>query len=582
MKKGTLLFALLVLVALSFVFSGEKTDVKAIIHPIESTIYSDMDALYALSGMARPSTNRPWSDAEARMILSRVDREGLSDLAAELYDRIEAELDKGLRWQFGDDFQLSTGIDFAMEMYAHSNSDDFTTEDDWERSYSERKSLMKFYFEFTSGDNFYTASDIHYRYKRADQNDTFGYYYDDLATADHYVASYPIAADSHAAYVKQSYQFTQNWFTNVYFDTTHFSFIWPRRAVLSFGGDTWNFSINRDVLSLGNANFGNMLVDDHHFSDYARLSFFGKYFKYDWVLLYLNTIVSDNEQHASTEGRIFMIHTLNFRVLERVSMTISENVMYRYENFDLQYLNPAFIYHNLNNRSMFNALAYLDLNVAVLPGLEVYAQYAMDQARAPHEGDSQSDASGLVAGIQYTNALGHGVLTSYAEYAQTTPLLYRRDIVDFVRCNRYWSFSNDTFCGGHVPFFDFIGFPYGGDCRMVELRSEYTSLDHFGVSVFARGMDRGVFTLYTSHSTSGNNADDANYKGKTPSGDIITRIFTCGVEFNADLDALFSWPGVSFDGEMDWINVWDYTKASKEYSNYRSDVQLTLGISVKI
>lgn len=74
MKKGTLLFALLVLVALSFVFSGEKTDVKAIIHPIESTIYSDMDALYALSGMARPSTNRPWSDAEARMILSRVDR----------------------------------------------------------------------------------------------------------------------------------------------------------------------------------------------------------------------------------------------------------------------------------------------------------------------------------------------------------------------------------------------------------------------------------------------------------------------------------------------------------------------------
>ncbi len=582
MKKGTLLCTVLVIVSLSFAFSAEKSDVKAIIHPIESTIYSDMDALYALSGMARPSTNRPWSDAEARMILSRVDREGLSALAAELYDRIETELDKGLRWQFGDDFQLSVGADFAMEMYAHSNSEDFTTEDDWERSYNERKSLMKFYFEFTSGDNFYTASDIHYRYKRADHNDTFGYYYEDLATADHYVASYPIEADSHAAYVKQSYQFTQNWFTNVYFDTTHFSFIWPRRAVLSVGGKDWNFSINRDDLSLGNANFGNLLVDDHHFSDYARLSFFGKYFKYDWVLLYLNTIVSDNEQHASTEGRIFMIHTLNFRIWERISMTVSENVMYRYENFDLQYLNPAFIYHNLNNRSMFNALAYVDLNVAVLPGLEVYAQYAMDQAKAPHEGEGQSDSSGIVVGVQYTNTLGHGVLTSYAEFAQTTPLLYRRDIVDFVRCNRYWSFSNETFVGGHVPFFDFIGFPYGGDCRMLELRSEYTSLDHYGVSVFARGMDRGVFTLYTSHNVAGNNDDDADYEGKTPSGDIITRIFTCGVEFEADLDALFRWPGVSFEGELDWINIWDYTKASKEYSNYRTDVQLTLGMSVKI
>ena len=50
---------------------------------------------------------------------------------------------------------------------------------------------------------------------------------------------------------------------------------------------------------------------------------------------------------------------------------------------------------------MFNALAYLDINWTVLPGLEIYGQYALDQARAPHEGDSQSDASGFVAGFRY-------------------------------------------------------------------------------------------------------------------------------------------------------------------------------------
>ena len=585
MKRKGVLFSALLLLLLFGVFSltaSESKPVKAIIYPLESSLYEDMDMLYALCGMARPSTNRPWSDSEARMILARVDKSSLSGIAAELYDRITGVLDDGLRWKFGSDFQLSLGIDLSMEMYAHSNTEDFTTEDDWERSYNDRKSMMKFYFEFTSGENFYTASDIHYRYKRADQNDVFEYYYGNLDSTDHHVASYEIIESERAAHVKKSYQFTQGFFSNVYFNTEHFSFIWPRRAVLSLGGDTWNFSISRDVLSLGNANFGNMLVDDHHFSDYARLTLFGNYFKYDWVMLYLNTIVSDNEQNPPTEGRIYMIHTLNFRILDKVSMTISENVMYKYGNFDLQYLNPAFIYHNLNNRGMFNALAYLDLNWTVLPGLEIYGQYALDQARAPHEGDSQSDASGFVAGIQYTDTMGHGVLTAYAEFAQTTPLLYRRDIVDFVRVYRYWSFSNGTFVGGHVPFFDYIGFPYGGDCRMLELCSTYKSLDHWSVSLFGRWMDKGYMNIFRSHSNSGNNEDDANYAGKTPSGDIISRNLTFGLEFEADLDKLFGWPGVSFEGELDWLNRWDFTKATKEYSGHESDIQFTLGMTVSI
>ena len=585
MKKKGVLVSTLLLLLLFGVFSltaSESKPVKAIIYPLESSLYEDMDALYALCGLARPSTNRPWSDAEARMILSRVDKAGLSGIAAELYDRITGVLDEGLRWKFGSDFQLSLGLDIAMEMYAHSNTEDFTTEDDWERSYNERKSMIKAYFEFTSGDNFYTASDIHYRYKRADQDDVFEYYYGNLDSTDHYVASYKILEESRAAHVKKSNQFTQGFFSNVYFNTEHFSFIWPRRAVLSLGGDGWNFSINRDVLSLGNANFGNMLVDSHHFSDYARLTLFGDIFKYDWVLLYLNTIVSDNEHTTPEDGRIYMIHTLNFRILEKVSLTISENVMYRYENFDLQYLNPAFIYHNLNNRGMFNALAFLDINWTVLPGLEIYGQYALDQARAPHEGDSQSDASGFVAGIQFTNAMGHGVLTTYAEFAQTTPLLYRRDIMDFVRCYRYWSFSNETFVGGHVPFFDYIGFPYGGDCRMLEFCSTYKSLNHWSATLFSRWTDRGYMNIFRSHSNSGNNEDDANYAGKTPSGDIISRNLTCGLEFEADLDKLFGWPGISFEGELDWLNRWDYTKATKEYSGYETDIQFTLGVTVAI
>ena len=584
-RKDTLIFSLLLLllVGLFSLEAAELRPVKAMIYPLDSPIYEDMDALYSLCGLARPSTNRPWSDSQARLILSKVDKAELSGVAAGLYEAILSELDKGLRWKIGDDFQLDTGIVFGLEMYAHSNTADFTTEDDWERSYQERKSLMRLHFDFTSGDFLYTTSDIHYKWSRADYNDNYGNYLADYgASTNGYIASYKM--DDTAYYVKKSYAFSQGFFTSFFTNTMNFSFIWPKRAVFSLGGDRWNLSVTRDDLSLGNDFFGNLLVDRHHFSDYARLTVFGNHFNYDWIMLYLNTTVTDNEQHATTEGRIFMIHTLQFRILDRISMTISENVMYKYNTFDLGFLNPAFIYHNLNNRSMFNAIAYAEANWAVVPGLEVYAQYAMDQARAPHEGDSQSDSSGIVAGARYTCALGNGVLASYAEFAQTTPLLYRRDIVDFVRANRYWSHSalDGSFGGGHVPFFDYIGFPYGGDCRMLEIRSTYKALSHWSVSGFARWFDRGYMNLYRSHNKDGNNEGDANYAGKTPSGDIIFRNVVCGLEFKADLDRILSWPGITFEGELDWLNRWNYTKATKQYSDHQTDVQLTLGFSVSV
>ena len=581
MNKRILLFPLILFFLTAAAFAADVAPVNALTYPLDSPIYSDMDALYSLCGLVSPSSNRPWSDAEARMILDRIDGSSLSGVALKLYDEILSILNKGLRWKFGSDFQMNTGIEFGLEMYAHSNSEDFTTEDDWERGYQERKSLMRAHFEFTAWDYFYTTSDIHYKWSRADYNDVFGNYIaDGLVSDDGYVASYKV--DDSSCYVKESYAFSQPFFTSFFTNTMNFSFIWPKQAIFSLGGKTWNLSINRDRLSLGNARFGNLLVDDHHFSDYARLSIFSNHFKYDWVLMFLNTAVSDNEQHASEEGRIFMIHTLQFRILDRISLTISENVMYKYKTFELTFANPSFIYHNLNNRSMFNALAYAEINASIIPGLEVYGQFALDQARAPHEGESQSDSSGFVAGVQYTAAVGNGVLTSYAEFAYTTPLLYRRDIVDFVRVNRYWSHSNETFDGGHVPFFDYIGFPYGGDCMMLELRSTYKSLGHWSASLFARGMDHGVMNLYMSHNNEGKNEGDANYSGETPSGDIISRSVVMGLEFNADLEKLFNWPGVSFDGELDWINRWSYIKDNGSYSNHEADIQLTLGMTVSI
>ena len=101
-----------------------------------------MDALYALSCLASPNTNRPWTESQARLYLSKIDYDSLSDAGKELYKSIEIEIEKGLRWEFDDGFSLSGGITFSNEIYAHTNSE-FDREEEWVRSWTDREPLIR-------------------------------------------------------------------------------------------------------------------------------------------------------------------------------------------------------------------------------------------------------------------------------------------------------------------------------------------------------------------------------------------------------------------------------------------------------
>lgn len=567
----TFLFLVLLCVSLSAYTNN------AVIYASDDSIYVDMDNLYSEAGLVRPSGNRPWSEAEGRMMLSLVDRESLGEYGRKLYDRIKERLDSGLKWNYGEDFSLNVGLTASPEGYFHSNDESFTTETDWERSYDRRKSLLRLYLEAGANDNFYITTDIHYRYRRADRLDEFTRYSESSRlSSDGYVGSYKINGDN--AFVSKSNFFTQNAMSNIFFDTTHFSFIWPRRAVFSFGGKNWNFSLSRDYLSLGNAYFGNLLVDDHTFSDYSRLTFFSPYFKFDSIFMFLNTSVNPGE-NMDDEARVYLIHTLQFRIHERISFTVSENVMYKYRTFNPIYLNPSYIYHNINNRSMFNAFLYLDINILILRNLEFYGQFGLDQARAPNEDDSQSDSMGFVTGLSYTHALGDGTLKIYAEYTKTMPLLYRRDEVDFIRVYRYNAVGADVY---FVDYFDYIGFPYGGDCRMLEIKGTYTSLDNWNLSLFSRFAEKGEVNIFTSHNNGGRNEDWANLSGDTPYGERTKYFMVLGLEGEASLESLFSWPGVSFNAELDWVGRFNRRKSTGAVSDRECDIQLTIGMTVEI
>ena len=258
---------------------------------------------------------------------------------------------------------------------------------------------------------------------------------------------------------------------------------------------------------------------------------------------------------------------------------------------DYSFFNPAFIWHNLNNRSMFNAIAYAEVNWAPLKGAEFYGQFALDQARAPNEGTEQGGAWGFVTGAKYTTGLGDGVARFYAEFAYTTPLLYRRDQVDFVKMTRYFHLttadqlqpdaSYDSF-GSNALVFEYIGFPYGGDVEALQLGGVYTLPGILKATLYGRFLQQGEFNLYVSHNKDGNNEGWPNYEGKTPSGTNWTRAIYLSSNFEMKLDNLFSWPGVTLETELDWIGKWNFNKETKEYSNKKTDTQFSIGINIAI
>ena len=88
--------------------------------------------------------------------------------------------------------------------------------------------------------------------------------------------------------------------------------------------------------------------------------------------------------------------------------------------------------------------------------------------------------------------------------------------------------------------------------------------------------------LYKSHSQSGSNEGKADYSGKPPSGDVITRAIVASLSADASLDKVFKWPGVSAGFELDWIGRFKYTKATGAYSDPEMDVQFSLSMTVAL
>jgi hypothetical protein len=549
-----------------------------------------MDALYALCGLAAPSAARPWTNAEAAGMLQRLDRTADGEAAAmnprvqDLYDRIAAELSAPFTFTLDNLAALNLRLDAALEAYGHTNSRDFALEEDWRYGYEERKPLLALTLELRIASWFYVTSDLRYgrnRFNERDQRrDTA-----DLSADIGAVVPTPDAGNERYAFPYKSWAYGSPFITNVPTGFDEFDFDWPKRANLTVGGNHWNLSIARDRVAWGPGRTGNFVFDAHRdYDEYLQFSAFTGNFKYQW----LNVFYSLPEFDGTSGFKFLMAHRLEFRILPALVFAVSENLMVDPGGFGPANANPAFIYHNWYDRSRFNAIAQLELDYVPSAGWRLYTEAVIDQFRAFWEDESEPSSWGVLGGLEHTRFAGPGILTLSLEGAYTSPLLYRRDLVDFltilpVKVNG----SKDNLV------FDYTGYPYGGDALVLQLDSRYRFSGAALVSAGLFGVIHGGMNPFVSHNRDGNNNELANREGSAPSGSKDEHELSCGVSIRGAYTlakklgffTVSAWTGADFIVKKNKLMISETGQGEDiiyHNSNTVTDLQLFFGIGVRL
>lgn len=436
----------------------------AIMFPLDSFVYADLEALFISQGLSQPSTTKPWSKDEVGFFLEKLNTTQFSEVERELYDGIRLTIDEQKK-------VTSLGFQASLETYIHTNTDAFITEDDWVYSYSQRKPLISLPIDISLG-SFYGFLDLSLSNRNFDEVDS------DITDG---------ISDLYGQMVL----------------TTNLPFQWkgsedqyldagiPYRAFLAVGGSGWFFQVGRERLSWGPGVSGNFMIGSHlQYHNQARLTAYRDSFTYSFLTSFFphpNEIWDNNAssgQARELQGlKMFMAHRFEWRLLnDTLGIVLSEGIMYQHKDgvLDLRVLNPLMIYHNYYIRQNANSLASLEIDYALRKGLNMYGQIAVDELSfgsiEQNLPDDKKHPNGLafMAGIKHARPIRQGILYAHLEGVYTDPYLYLRsiegntphtepyDTLNYIVALRRWN-SDEV-------FYDqtYLGYRYGGDAIVLE------------------------------------------------------------------------------------------------------------------
>lgn len=461
MKRTIAAVAFILVLSVLAAMNGQE------IIPLASGVYDAMDALFIMEGKAIPSTTRPWSIAETEKYLSMVSE----STSPGLYDFVLKEIGRKATVSFDETVDLRLGLSSNVNAYYHTNT--------------------SFVFPFDETDNYF--------FRMFSDNDRTTL---DLKAGIYGLDSIYLffsfqlrPADRMNDIPFHSYRFN---FDLCYLSPEGFTYdvdlIVPDRAFLSAGGSFWNIQLGRDRFSIGTGETGSLILSDSFLhQDLLRFNLFGTRFKFSYALIsFWHPDIQKDGDEKTRGAYAYMTNRLEGRFLsDRLYFAFSNTTLFKNDNDDginLRYLNPIDYYHNFFVRSRQNSSCSFEAVLALAKSWNAYGQILIDDISSPNEakgGDSAPDELGFMIGIKHMSAIRTGILGVSLEAVYTLPFLYHRST------SAYTQPDDDTglsyigiirYAGGEIDYKRYyIGYPYGGDAALLDLRVSYTVPENYAL-----------------------------------------------------------------------------------------------------
>lgn len=555
------------------------------IYSVDSSEYEAMKYLYIASGLALPSTTGPWSASEMDLMLSRIDRNSLSESALETYNYLERQLGKEARINPSENFGLDIGMRVGVEMLAHTNPKEFDSLDDFggKGDWRAQLPLISIPLETWIGSSIY------------------GYSSFDLGINRTYING-----------IQDS-----NFLTNIIMVPPSvlgdLNMNFPYRAFGSIGGDVWNLSVGRDKLKWGPGESGNLIIGDQiPYHNNARFSAFTDAFKYTFSfssfihpMNYTKKVAGKEyldlsySQTAPREGlSAFIAHRLEWRIVDKINMALTEAIMYQSKEnqLDLLALSPTAIFHNYYIRGNANSIISLEMDYTPIKYLNLYGEFALDEFKLPGEftTDGPPSAYGFILGAKTSYPYRNGMFYGSLEAAYTDPYLYLRDDGTSYDPNNYGinfvvaipEFTNE---GTANYTLDFLGYRYGNDSVVGNLNFGYKVFGSWFADLDFTYLADGCFDMNTrwdndivpgspndpsapstDHPHDGSYEEGSNWDQRNAVAHWTMLRLSGGITLFENLDIF---------GSINYINIQNYQNIKGQKAD---DFQFTLGLTYYI
>ncbi len=585
MKK--LLITILFLLNFSFLlFCADKS---FRLYGADSPEYEQIRILYLSAGYAFPSSTGPWSGSELLMYLHQIDESQIPASLLPLLHSLEANLMEYSIQDTEDKIRVQITQNIVPELYVHSN-----TSVENKRDFS--------VFRTRIPQNFYTCEI---------EGFTNTFYSDVGLNARNFeITNYSFGSNSVLCNIPG--------FQNFKFDTQEMYNSFPDKAIGSIGGTNWALMLGKDRISWGNGVTGNLTISDTlPYHNFMQFGVFYPSFKYTYLLDFFPhpmNYTNTSQTQVNKGLKFYQAHRYEVIPTEKLRFYITEAIIYQSDDMhvDLTYVNPLTIYHNYTCRSMANSTASLEFDYTVLPGLNFYGQFLLDEfsfigepdASKVEDNSANPNARALLLGTKLQIPTSKGVLYGSLEGVAADPFIYLRNdgsfsgsaggsgySIDYVVAIRRNTLHTINDRSVHFDKY-FLGYPYGGDVITGNLNFGYKDV----VSEKMKGIEANLF--YMIHGTM--NAD-ARWRQlgkstfmafKLPTKEYIPTTDATpeenelakrqGTQNTLDVGvSAYYYPmdNVKLYTQLDAINIWNADYQNK--GNNQFDFQVVAGVSCK-